>query len=226
MCFVRLYVHFFTSYRDSHYNFFFNSRFDDVLLSGREDNRFCVGLFSFPAVPFVFLPHSCICRVLFLRVHLLSRGPFYLILPLTFFCLNRLLPFVADLLETIGCEWSPMSSFCLANLFHCISMPRSGFAYAMPLIFPLKMAVLVKIYGEMSFLLDRNDRVFPRYSPGKCFFMRAGVASCNWVAGKRGKRRKQAVNTLAWRTATAGNTANTSARSRFVNSLTSHLDPP
>ena len=37
---------------------------------------------------------------------------------------------------------SPTSAFCLANVFHCISMSRSGFAYG--------DAVLVKIYGEMS----------------------------------------------------------------------------
>ena len=60
----------------------------------------------------------------------------------------RSLPFVVDLLQIIGCEWSPMCAFCLANVFHCISMPRSGFAYVVLLFFPLNMAFWSRVMGK------------------------------------------------------------------------------
>ena len=60
----------------------------------------------------------------------------------------RSLPFVVDLLQTIGCEWSSMSAFCLANIFHCIVMPRFWFAYVVPLFFPFKMTFWSKLDGK------------------------------------------------------------------------------
>ena len=93
-------------------------------------------------------PHSFVSRDIFLCVYLLFRAPFRFISPLTFFCLDRSLPFVVDLLQTIGCEWSGTSAFCLANIFNCISRPSSGFAYAVQLFFALKMAFWSRFTGK------------------------------------------------------------------------------
>ena len=44
-----------------------------------------------------------------------------------------------------------MSAFCHANVIRCISVLRSGFAYVALLFSPLNVAVLVKMYEEMSY---------------------------------------------------------------------------
>ena len=118
------------------------------------------------------------------------------ILPLTFFCLNRSLPFVVDFLQTIECAWSPMSAFCLANVFNCVFMSSSGFAYAVSLFIRFNMAFWSRFMGNVV-LLGRNEWVFLQYSPGKWFLVRARVPSCNGAAGTRrthGKRRIGVAN--------------------------------
>ena len=59
--------------------------------------------------------------------------------------------------------------------------------------------VLVK---GSSVLLGRKEWLFLQCRHGKWIFIRAGVSSCNGAAGKCRNRKKRAVNTLAWRTAT------------------------
>ena len=129
------------------------------------------------------------------------RSPFRLILLLIFFCLKRSLPFVVDLLQTLGCQWSPMSAFCLANVFHNISLPSAGFAYAVPLFCPLKMAFWSRFMRKCRLAVPQ-EWFFPQYGPGKWFVVQIGVLSCNWAAGKRRKHGKRAVYALAKWTAT------------------------
>ena len=53
-----------------------------------------------------------------------------------------------------------MSAFCLANVFHCISRPNSGFAYAAPLFASLKMAFWSRFIGELSSCWTSTSAVF------------------------------------------------------------------
>ena len=90
-------------------------------------------------IPLYPRPHSFVSRDIFLYVYLLPRAHFLLFCRSYSFVLIPRCP----LLSTFSKQYDangPMSAFCLANIFHCIPMRSSGFAYALPLLFPLKMA--------------------------------------------------------------------------------------
>ena len=92
-------------------------------------------LFSAANIEYSFVP-----RDIFLCVYLFDSCAISFHFSTHSLLSNRLLPFIVDLLQTIGSKWSPIVFFCLANVFLCISMRSTGFAYAMPLFFPFKMA--------------------------------------------------------------------------------------
>ena len=112
----------------------------------------------------------------------------------------RLLPFVVDLLQVIRCQWSSMSAFCLANVFHCISMPRFWFAYVVPLFLPLKMA-----FWSSKCRLAGPQRVgFSVIQSWKVILRGSRSPQLQWSCRETAKNTKKwAVNTMAERATTA-----------------------
>ena len=96
----------------------------------------------------------------FVLFYLLFDALLHLISPLKFFCLNRSLPFVFEVSQTIGCERSSSSALCLANVLHCMFRPSSGFAYAIPLFFAIQDGEQLEVYGEMSSFWGATSRCF------------------------------------------------------------------
>ena len=107
-----------------------------------------------------------------------------LCLPLTFFCLNRSLK---------------PDAFCLANIFHCISMPSSGFAYAVSLFLALKMAFWSRFVAKCR-LAEPQGVGFSAIQSWKVVIHAGRSPQLQWSCRKTTKTRKRAVYTLAMRT--------------------------
>ena len=135
----------------------------------------------------------------FPRYIYLSHASFRFILPLTFFCVSRSLPFVVYLLQTKGCEWIPCLPIVLLMFFIAFPCPALDLHSACHCSFRCRGRCGQDFWGNVV-LLGRKEWVYPQYSPGKWFFRLAGVPSCNGHARKRQKHRKGAAYTLAWRT--------------------------
>ena len=96
----------------------------------------------------------------FVLAYLLFHAALRWISPLKFFYLNRSMAFVFEVGQTIGCERSSLSTFCLANVFHYIFRPSSGFAYAMPFFFAIQDGVLLNVHGQISSCWDATRCCF------------------------------------------------------------------